>query len=217
VAIDDTDGLATSRLRLPAGRAPGGLCLVQELVNTAVRAPDPGPRLADLLAGTDSAARWLDRALRQWAAATGQAIPEISLAPADLPPLRAAREAVRALASAAPGAAPPGSAPALPAAGLTLPSAGLTLAVGPDGRVAYRPAASGGPAVTALVTAEILLAQQRGEWPRFKACPFPVCGVAFYDTSRNASRVWHDVRTCGNQANLRAYRARQAAAARPPG
>jgi predicted RNA-binding Zn ribbon-like protein len=215
VAIDDADGLATSRLRLPAGRAPGGLCLVQELVNTAVRAPDPDPRLADLLAGPDSAARWLDRALRQWAAATGQEVPEISLAPADLPPLRAAREAVRALASAAPGAAPPGAAAPGPAP--ALPAAGLTLAVGPDGRVAYRPAASGGPAVTALVTAEILLAQQRGEWPRFKACPFPVCGVAFYDTSRNASRVWHDVRTCGNQANLRAYRARQAAAARPAG
>jgi len=50
-----------------------------------------------------------------------------------------------------------------------------------------------------------LLAQQRGQWPRFKTCQFDACGIAFYDSSRNASRVWHDVSTCGNQTNLRAY------------
>jgi len=85
----------------------------------------------------------------------------------------------------------------------------LDLSLEPGGRIAYRPAADGWRGVAALAAAEILLAQQRGQWPRFKTCPFPVCGVAFYDTSRNVSRVWHDVRTCGNQANLRAYRARQ--------
>jgi predicted RNA-binding Zn ribbon-like protein len=40
-----------------------------------------------------------------------------------------------------------------------------------------------------------------------------VCPCAFYDRSRNNSRVWHDVRTCGNVANLRASRARRRAAA----
>jgi hypothetical protein len=207
MAIDDADGLATGRLRLPGGRAPGGLCVVQELVNTAIAAPQPAPRLADLLASTDSAGPWLSRALEQWARATGQPVPEISLRPGDLAPLRAARESVRALASPPARPGPPPS----PLAGTQ-----LTVTAGSDGRLGYRPAEAGWRGITALVAAEILLAQQRGEWPRFKICPFPACGVAFYDTSRNTSRVWHDVRTCGNQANLRAFRARQAGPDRPP-
>ncbi|GMA87986.1 hypothetical protein GCM10025868_32360 [Angustibacter aerolatus] len=44
-------------------------------------------------------------------------------------------------------------------------------------------------------------------------CANPECGAAFYDGSPNASRRWHDVRTCGNVANLRASRARRAAPA----
>jgi len=36
--------------------------------------------------------------------------------------------------------------------------------------------------------------------------------VAFFDRSRNNSGVWHDVKFCGNAANLRAFRARQRAA-----
>ena len=38
-------------------------------------------------------------------------------------------------------------------------------------------------------------------------------GFAFYDRSRNNGRVWHDVHTCGNVANLRASRARRRAGA----
>ncbi|MGV9881539.1 CGNR zinc finger domain-containing protein [Streptomyces sp. NPDC003006] len=44
---------------------------------------------------------------------------------------------------------------------------------------------------------------------RLKTCRNPLCRVAFYDRSRNNSGVWHDVKTCGNAANLRAYRARR--------
>jgi predicted RNA-binding Zn ribbon-like protein len=44
-----------------------------------------------------------------------------------------------------------------------------------------------------------------------KVCRNPRCRVAFYDRSRNNSGVWHDVRTCGNAANLRAHRERQRA------
>jgi predicted RNA-binding Zn ribbon-like protein len=47
---------------------------------------------------------------------------------------------------------------------------------------------------------------------RLKICRNPRCRVAFFDRSRNNSGVWRDVRTCGNAANLRAYRARQRAA-----
>jgi predicted RNA-binding Zn ribbon-like protein len=211
-------GLATGRLRLPGGQAPGGLGLVQELVNTSPRVPHDSGRLADLLAEPDAAAAWLSRALEQWAEATGQPVPELSLGPADLAPLREVREAVRELAgpgqpaSAGPpaaGSARPGQPASAGPAAAGLSELGLTLRLGPDGRVSYGPAGPGWRGVAALVAAEILLAQQRGQWPRFKSCPHQRCGIAFYDSSRNASRVWHDVSTCGNQTNLRAYRARR--------
>ncbi|MEA5365288.1 CGNR zinc finger domain-containing protein [Amycolatopsis sp., V23-08] len=44
---------------------------------------------------------------------------------------------------------------------------------------------------------------------RFRTCAKAPCGAAFYDTSRSGSRVWHDVKTCGNVVNLRASRSRQ--------
>jgi predicted RNA-binding Zn ribbon-like protein len=36
-----------------------------------------------------------------------------------------------------------------------------------------------------------------------------LCRSAFHDGSRNGSGVWHNVRTCGNTADLRASRARR--------
>ena len=56
---------------------------------------------------------------------------------------------------------------------------------------------------------EALLAQQAGTWSRLKLCHNAQCRTAFYDTSRNNSGVWHDVSTCGNSANLRAFRERR--------
>ncbi|WP_206686451.1 CGNR zinc finger domain-containing protein [Kribbella qitaiheensis] len=32
--------------------------------------------------------------------------------------------------------------------------------------------------------------------------------TSLYDRSRNNSGAWHNVKTCGNQANLRAHRER---------
>lgn len=58
------------------------------------------------------------------------------------------------------------------------------------------------------ILAECLLARALGTWPRLKLCRNERCPVAFYDCSRNGSRVWHDVSTCGNAANVRAHRAR---------
>jgi hypothetical protein len=53
---------------------------------------------------------------------------------------------------------------------------------------------------------------------RLKLCHEPRCRVAFYDRSKNNSRVWHDTATCGNQVNSRAHRARrrQQSMAGPP-
>jgi predicted RNA-binding Zn ribbon-like protein len=200
--------LATDRLRMATGRAPGGLALVQELLNTGMRPQPAGPE--DLLAEVDTANRWLDSALAQWATATGQAAPALRLAEDDLVQLRGLRESLRALADGN----GPGSATAGPAGDAgDFPPAGVNIAlwIGADGRVHRGTGADGWRGLAALVTAEILLAQHAGLWPRFKACRHPECGAAFYDESRNNSRVWHDVRSCGNRTNLANSRERRRA------
>lgn len=58
------------------------------------------------------------------------------------------------------------------------------------------------------IAAECLVARATGIWPRLKVCRNDGCPVAFYDYSRNGGRVWCDVSTCGNVANVRAHRAR---------
>lgn len=199
--------LATDRLRMATGRAPGGLALVQELVNTGMRPQPAGPE--DLLAEVGTANRWLESALAQWAAATGQASPGLRLAEHDLVPLRRLRESVRALVGGhgpESGVGSAGDAGGFPAAGVN-----VALWIDADGRVRYGTSAAGWRGLAALVTAEIMLAQHTGLWPRFKACRHPECGAAFYDESRNNSRVWHDVRTCGNRANLANSRERRRA------
>lgn len=48
---------------------------------------------------------------------------------------------------------------------------------------------------------------------RLKSCAADDCDDVFLDTSRNRSRRYCDPDTCGNRANVAAYRARQRAAA----
>ncbi|NEC48446.1 CGNR zinc finger domain-containing protein, partial [Actinospica acidiphila] len=88
-----------------------------------------------------------------------------------------------------------------------------------EGRVALVPVGGPGEWLEAAVWAQVLLAQADGTWQRLKLCREPACRSAFYDRSRNNSGVWHDVRRCGNAANLRASRARrkQQAAEAPAG
>lgn len=48
------------------------------------------------------------------------------------------------------------------------------------------------------------------ELARLKACPMESCGWLFLDRSRNGSRNWCSMKTCGNVAKIRRYRARRA-------
>lgn len=181
---------ATARFRLDV--APGGLRLIQDLVNTSVPV---GAREPDLLQDAATADAWLQAALRAWAQRSGQSLPKARATSRDLRPLRALRDDLRAWL--ADDTAP-------------LAIREHALAIGVDGgRVSLRPEQSATAAVSALVGLEILLAAQAGTRPRLKVCANPDCGAAFYDNSRNMSRVWHDVKTCGNRANLRASRARR--------
>lgn len=50
----------------------------------------------------------------------------------------------------------------------------------------------------------------RARWPRWRvrACAHPECILYFLDTTRNGTRRWCDMRTCGNRAKARRYQQR---------
>lgn len=85
------------------------------------------------------------------------------------------------------------------AAELTVPvAAGLV-----DGRPRTVPL----DAVGAVLLAAVRLADA-GVWPRVKLCGATTCRWAFLDESRNRSRAWCSMETCGNRAKARSFRAR---------
>lgn len=195
--------VASERYRVR--QAPAGLALVQELINTrAIREYAP-----DLLADRETAERWLTGAAGEWARIHGLDSPDCALSPSDPRALRDLRESFeRLLTTTAPASVTdpaPGAAPR-PASGR-----GMTVRLAPDeaGQVRLLPVGRGRGWLESALWSETLLAQRAGTWPRLKICRNSVCGSAFYDTSRNNSGVWHDVRVCGNAANLRASRQRK--------
>jgi len=191
---------ATTRLLLEP--APAGLAVVQDLLNTR----DIGRKVPDLLGTPEQARAWLidelapappgaaDRPDQSWVAE----LSERELSVRELSDLRSLRSAVQRLISGGPW----------PADRQTVKT---TLTISASGEVRLRPAGSGLRAFAAAVWCEIFLAQQAGSLKRLKLCHNPVCSSAFYDRSKNNSGVWHDVKMCGNAANLRASRARRRA------
>jgi predicted RNA-binding Zn ribbon-like protein len=174
--------------------APGPLALVQDLLNTHSAGTS-----VDLLDDLGDAQDWLAGALAGWALATGRPAPEIALTAPDLHQVRAFRAELGRLVGSTPG---PADAPVLRAAT-------TTVSLGADGVVRTEPRGAGWRGLVSLVLIEIGAAQAVDEWRRLKTCRNTECAVSFYDRSRNNSGVWHDVHTCGNAQNLRAYRARQ--------
>lgn len=171
--------------------APGGLGLVQDFLNTRAIA-GYGP---DLLTDPALARDWVAGAVRNWSAARGEELAPPHLDDADLTKLRSLRDNIDALVSG--GAT--GARSAVPAA----------LVVSPAGEVRLEPSGAGWRWLASALWAEILLSQHADTWRRVKRCHNHHCGSTFYDRSRNNSGVWHDVKTCGNAANLRASRARR--------
>lgn len=181
--------------------APDGLWLVQELLNTAAVPRTGGP---DLLADPGAARAWL-RAMGAIddTEPPGEAAGESS---GELRALVALRTYLReALIARAEGAALPQKGDAY--------ELNLTARLFTDGSVAVEASRQGAAAIRALLPIELYAAQLTGTWQRMKVCRNPECRIAFYDRSRNTSGAWHDVRTCGNSANLKASRARRRAEA----
>jgi predicted RNA-binding Zn ribbon-like protein len=50
---------------------------------------------------------------------------------------------------------------------------------------------------------------ETGDWRRLKACRNDTCLWAFYDTSKNRSRHWCSMDSCGSQVKARTYRQRK--------
>jgi predicted RNA-binding Zn ribbon-like protein len=82
------------------------------------------------------------------------------------------------------------------------------LAVTLEGLRSLKLAPSGGGVDGALaeIVAALYRIGLRGDLKRIKACKR--CGFAFYDTTKNRSRIWCDMGTCGSQEKARAYRER---------
>jgi len=187
---------ATARYKLRP--APGGLALVQDFINTrAIRRYG-----ADLLAQLDTARAWSDEAVAQWAATRGIDVPSLELSDTSLSALREVRASFVALVGGEPDAG---------RSILWLGPVAASIILTPGGGLRLEPAGRDWRWLVSALAGEALLAQHAGTWKRLKLCHNPGCRSAFYDNSKNNSGVWHDVRTCGNAANLRASRARRRA------
>ena len=186
--------VATARLLLHP--APGGLAVVQDLLNTRAI----GHHRGDLLASAGEAREWLldlavvDPGGTSWLGELG----DRDLDDLELNGLRTLRGEVEQLVAGT-------------VAVSATPLTRTALVVGEAGELTLRTAGSGWREFASRIWIEVFLAQRAGTWDRLKLCRNPVCGSAFYDRSKNNSGVWHDAKVCGNAANLRASRARRRA------
>ncbi|MFF9073634.1 CGNR zinc finger domain-containing protein [Streptomyces sp. NPDC014735] len=163
--------------------APGGLALIEALVNTL-----------DIETGADT----LD---------TAEGRAAFGLVEADVPDVRALREALRAACLAHAGHRPAEDAE-VPELDHLLAAAPLRVTVDAAGTAALRPVEE--PAgLTARVARAIAEAAADGTWARLKACEADDCRWAYYDRSPAGRRRWCSMSVCGARAKMRAYRARQ--------
>ncbi|MER6079431.1 CGNR zinc finger domain-containing protein [Streptomyces sp. NPDC013157] len=160
--------------------APGGLALVEALVNTL-----------DLESGAD-------------ALGTADGRARLGITEADLPPVRALRESLRATLLAHAGYPPHQEVTPL---GELLAQAPLHVAVDPaDGSATLAPA---DPApLLSRIAAAVATAAIEGTWTRLKACEADTCHWAYYDRSPAGRGRWCSMQVCGARAKMRRYRAK---------
>lgn len=177
-------------------RAPGDLWLLQELVNTR-----------DVLSNTDDVADVAS--LRAWLVGHGM-LDEASaarLGEADHRRIVEFREAMRVLLRTNLG--DPIDPEALAALNGEAERAALRVDFGSHGCAGLVPA-SRAPAdrVLGRLLAAIAAADVEGTWKRLKICADDTCAWAYYDASRNVSRSWCSMKSCGNRAKARRHRER---------
>ncbi|MEU3840985.1 CGNR zinc finger domain-containing protein [Streptomyces sp. NPDC028635] len=162
--------------------APGGLALVESLVNTL-----------DLESGGDTLG-------------TAEGRARFGLTEDDVPAARDLRESLRAALLAHAGHPPHREVTPL---GELLAAAPLLVAVDArDGSARLAPADSG--PLLSRVAAAVAEALVAGTWDRLKACEGTTCHWAYYDRSPAGRGRWCSMQVCGARAKMRRYRAKGA-------
>ena len=169
------------------------LNLVEDFINTRSVEFD-----TDEVATKEQLAAWLrERGLMNGADA---------VTPAGLRRALRLREGLRALAVANSGERPDASAMAdLRALSRELP---LFVDVSSDPPQLRPRVTAAVDAALATLLAVVAESVADGAWARFKACREPNCQWAYVDESRNRSRAWCSMASCGNRAKARAFRDR---------
>jgi len=166
--------------------APGGLALVQALVNTL-----------DIESGADS----LD---------APEGLARFGLAADEAEGARELRESLRAVCLAHAGH--PAHRRTTPL-GELLARAPLRVTLDEDGAARLVPATEethlAFPVpLASRVAAAIAESLVEGTWPRLKACEAPTCHWAYYDRSPAGRGRWCSMSVCGARAKMRRYRAK---------
>jgi predicted RNA-binding Zn ribbon-like protein len=178
-------------VRDPTDEAPGTLDLVRVFENTLNL--ENGP---DELDSVSDAASWCRE----------HGLPGISN-PKELERLRAFREALRDVLFANNGegdrrAAWEGLRP-------FASSASVGFSIDADCGMELKPTGLEGDGAIAELLAVVYDALRGGTWLRLRACRKGSCRFAYYDHTKNGSRAWCSMATCGNQAKAQRRRQRE--------
>jgi predicted RNA-binding Zn ribbon-like protein len=166
------------------------LRLVEDLINTRSIEFD-----TDELGTADAVAAWLRaRDLLRRAE---------QVTPAEHRRVLRMREGLRALIAANHGESEPPALADLAALSDALPVV-LDVTTRPPRLVPARPGAVDHALATMLIA--VARSVDNGTWNRLKVCREPACRWAYYDHSRNRSRAWCSMATCGNRAKARTFR-----------
>jgi predicted RNA-binding Zn ribbon-like protein len=176
--------------------APGELELVREFLNTA-----DGAGADDFVSPAELVAWLSERSL------LGSGV---SADEHDLERSRELREALRELCLANSSGELDAAAP--PVLDAAAQRAGLRLRFGADGEAKIAPSAEGVDEAHGRLLAIVAESMRAGTWERLKACRCEKCRWAFFDASKNHSRVWCSMEICGNRAKAQSFRERHASA-----
>jgi len=177
--------------------APGELELVRAFLNTT----EIGSGSDEFGSPTELVAWLSERSLLESRA---------SASAQDLERSRELREALRALCLAnSAGELDLAAPPVLDAAA---ERAGLRLRFGANGEAKMASSAEGVDGAHGRLLAIVAESMRAGTWERLKACRCDKCRWAFFDVSKNHSRVWCSMEICGNRAKAQSFRERHAGA-----
>lgn len=176
-----------------AERMPEGVALIEEFVNTACFAYD-----REELSSPLQTQAWL---VRRGLLAFGTTV-----SADDHAWVLTVREALRAHLLSHNGCPAPDE--ATRAIDRALAASGLVVRLAAPDELQVTPVAGGVAGALGQILAVMVSAIVAGAWLQLKACRDETCQWAYFDRSRNQSRVWCTMAECGNRSKTRSYRRR---------